>query len=68
MEPLKRVMLKLSGEALSRPEGGYDEEEIRNVAGQVKALCERGVEVAVVIGGGNYWRGRTQNGNIYQIH
>ncbi len=59
MKPLKRVMLKLSGEALAKPEGGYDEGEVRRIAEQVKTLYDRGVEIAVVIGGGNYWRGRT---------
>ncbi|MDO4938663.1 MAG: UMP kinase [Lachnospiraceae bacterium] len=56
----RRVMLKLSGEALSLPNGGgYDEEEIRDVARQVKESVDQGVEVGIVIGGGNYWRGRS---------
>ena len=54
---VKRVMLKLSGEALSKPEGGYNDEEITNIAKQVKKLTDDGVDVCVVCGGGNYWRG-----------
>ena len=59
MEPVKRIMLKLSGEALAKPEGGFNEEEIRRIAGQVRTLHERGIDICVVIGGGNFWRGRT---------
>lgn len=56
----RRVMLKLSGEALSLPNGGgYNEDEIRNVARQVKQSVDKGIEVGIVIGGGNYWRGRS---------
>ncbi|MFT3984870.1 MAG: UMP kinase [Lachnospiraceae bacterium] len=57
---MKRVLLKLSGEALAGPrKSGFDEETVRNVAFQVKALVEKQIEVGVVIGGGNFWRGRT---------
>jgi len=49
-------MLKLSGEALAK-DGGYNDEMITNVAEQVKKLKKDGVEVCVVCGGGNYWRG-----------
>ena len=59
MEKLKRVMLKLSGEALAKPEGGFDEEEIKKIASQVKAIHDDGAEIGIVIGGGNFWRGRT---------
>lgn len=56
----RRVMLKLSGEALAFPNGGgYNEEEVKNVARQVKASVDEGVHVGIVIGGGNYWRGRS---------
>jgi len=56
----RRVMLKLSGEALSFPNGGgYNEEQIRDVARQVKAAVDNNVQIGIVIGGGNYWRGRT---------
>ena len=58
MKEIKRIMLKLSGEALAK-DGSYNDEEIKRVALQVKALYDEGVEVCVVIGGGNIWRGRT---------
>ena len=55
-----RVMLKLSGEALAFPNGGgYNEDQVRDVARQVKEAVDNGVEVGIVIGGGNYWRGRS---------
>lgn len=57
---MKRVLLKLSGEALAGSrKTGFDEETIRKVAFQVKALTEKQIEVGIVIGGGNFWRGRT---------
>lgn len=53
-------MLKLSGEALAGKNGrGYDEAVVRSVAKQVKVSVDAGVEVGIVTGGGNYWRGRT---------
>lgn len=57
---MKRVMLKLSGEALSL-EGsrGYDEAKIREIALQIKDAKNENVDIGIVIGGGNYWRGRT---------
>ena len=59
----KRVMLKLSGEALAYEDGkGYNNDEITNVAKQVKTLRNKGVDVCVVTGGGNYWRGATGTG------
>ena len=57
-----RVLLKLSGEALAGPKKtGFDEDTVKEVARQVKISVEAGVEVGVVIGGGNFWRGRTSN-------
>jgi uridylate kinase len=57
----KRVMLKLSGEAMAGPnKTGFHEDTVRDVAVQVKeAINETGVTVGIVIGGGNFWRGRT---------
>lgn len=55
-----RVLLKLSGEALSGEKGtGFDEKTCLDVASQIKQLVDDGCQVAVVIGGGNFWRGRT---------
>lgn len=57
---MKRIMLKLSGEALAgEKKTGFDEDTVRGVALQVKKLVEDGMEVGIVIGGGNFWRGRT---------
>jgi uridylate kinase len=54
----RRILLKLSGEALMGPlEYGADKDRIAAIAGQVKAVADRGVEVAVVVGGGNIYRG-----------
>lgn len=56
----KRVLLKISGEALAGDQKvGINEEMLKKVALQVKEVTELGVEVAVVVGGGNFWRGRT---------
>ena len=55
-----RVLLKLSGEALAGPKKtGFDEDTVKEVARQVKISVDAGVEVGIVIGGGNFWRGRT---------
>lgn len=57
---MKRVLLKLSGEALAgEKHTGFDEATCLEVAGQVKTLVDQGIQVGVVIGGGNFWRGRT---------
>ena len=57
---MKRVLLKLSGEALAgEKKTGFDEETVRGVALQVKEIVDSGTEVGVVIGGGNFWRGRS---------
>ena len=55
-----RILLKLSGEALAgEKKFGFDEETVKKVALQVKEIHDRGTEVGIVIGGGNFWRGRT---------
>ena len=55
----KRILLKLSGEALSGKSGfGIDVDEAESIASRIKEVREMGVEVAVVIGGGNMWRGK----------
>ena len=60
MSEYKRVLLKLSGEALAgEKKQGFDEATCIQVANQVKQLIEKGIEVGIVIGGGNFWRGRT---------
>ena len=57
---MKRILLKLSGEALAGDKHtGFDEATVMVVAKQVKQLVDCGTEVGIVIGGGNFWRGRT---------
>ena len=57
---MKRVLLKLSGEALAgEKKTGFDEATCIQVAKQVKALSDQGMEIGIVIGGGNFWRGRS---------
>ena len=59
---LKRVLLKLSGEALAGDKKtGFDEATVKEVARQVKTAVDDGIEVGIVIGGGNFWRGRTSD-------
>ncbi len=56
----KRILLKLSGEALAgEKKTGFDEPTVKRVAAQVKSLVDKGTEVGIVIGGGNFWRGRS---------
>lgn len=60
----KRVVLKVSGESLSGPNGyGIDADTIASIAEQVKDVVELGVEVAIVCGGGNIWRGIAGSAN-----
>ena len=61
MRPVyKRVLLKISGEALAGSDKfGINEEMTRKVAKEIKQIHDLGVEVAIVVGGGNFWRGRT---------
>ena len=61
MKPLyKRVLLKLSGEALAGEKGfGLCEEILDNISSVIKECVDMGVEIAIVVGGGNFWRGRS---------
>lgn len=55
----KRILLKISGEALSGAAGhGFDPESLKSVAEQILEVAKLGVEVGIVVGGGNIWRGR----------
>ncbi|WP_442929301.1 UMP kinase [Natranaerovirga hydrolytica] len=59
---MKRILLKLSGEALAGNNStGFDEDIVLDVANQVKQAIEQDIQIGVVIGGGNFWRGRTSN-------
>ena len=56
----KRVLIKVSGEALAGAKGfGLDEDTLNSVAGVIKKCVDSGVQVAMVVGGGNFWRGRS---------
>ncbi len=61
MEPVyKRVLLKLSGEVLAGEKGtGIDFDKVTEVCKSIKECVDLGVEIAIVVGGGNFWRGRT---------
>lgn len=55
----KRVLLKLSGEAIGGAEGkGVDADTLGKICDQIKNIVDLGVELAIVVGGGNFWRGR----------
>lgn len=59
---MKRILLKLSGEALAGDKKtGFDEKTVKDVARQIKDIADRGIQVSIVIGGGNFWRGRTSD-------
>ena len=56
----KRVLLKVSGEALAGPNGfGLDEKTISDISHNIKKIVDLGVQVSIVVGGGNIWRGRS---------
>ena len=58
----KRVILKISGEALAKDTGfGIDEKKLSKVCDQIIAASKLGAEVGIVVGGGNFWRGRQAN-------
>ena len=61
MKPIyKRVLLKLSGEALAGSKGsGLDFEKVITICESIKKCVDMGVEIAIVVGGGNFWRGRS---------
>ena len=62
MPKYKRVLLKLSGEALAGEKHfGLCEETIGSITDKIKEALEMGVEIAIVVGGGNFWRGRSSN-------
>ena len=57
---MRRILLKLSGEALAgEKKTGFDEDTVRGVALQVRQFIDDGIQVGIVTGGGNFWRGRT---------
>lgn len=58
----KRILLKISGEALSAKQGfGINSEVLGNISDKVKSAWDLGIEIGIVVGGGNFWRGRSSN-------
>lgn len=58
----KRVLLKISGESLAGDSKfGIDTPTVKKIAGEMKQVYDSGVEIAIVVGGGNFWRGRTSS-------
>ncbi len=63
----KRVVMKLSGEALAGDAGqGINPPEIRKVAEEIKEVHDLGVQIAIVVGGGNMWRGESGSSRLYR--
>ena len=61
--PYNRILLKVSGEALQGTAAyGIDAATVRGIATQIKAASDLGVQIAVVVGGGNIWRGASDRG------
>lgn len=63
----KRVVLKLSGEALASDGNTFDNAIIGNIISQVKSIVNMGVQVTMVVGGGNFWRGRSANPEMDRV-
>lgn len=60
----KRIVLKLSGEALSGANTAFDDAVIGKIAEQIKTVLQQGTQVSLVIGGGNFWRGRSADSKM----
>jgi len=59
----RRIMLKISGEALSGDKGfGIDQDVLNEISDKIKDAWKMGVEIGIVVGGGNFWRGRSSTG------
>lgn len=60
----KRVLIKLSGEALAGDKKtGLDNETVHKICSSIKKIYDLGTEIAIVVGGGNFWRGRSSGGH-----
>lgn len=64
---MKRILIKLSGESLMGDVALIDKEKTKEIASLIKRVREMGIEVAIVIGGGNFFRGRS-NQDMYQLY
>lgn len=63
----KRIILKLSGEALANSETSFDNNIINGIIVQIKTLIDKGMEISLVVGGGNFWRGRSANPEMDRV-
>lgn len=57
----KRIIIKLSGESLSLNNNKFDDKTIFNISKQIKNIMQHGIQIGIVVGGGNFWRGRSAN-------
>jgi len=64
---VRRVIIKLSGEALGNNSNKFDDNIILNIAGQIKKILELKTQIGIVIGGGNFWRGRSADSCINKV-
>ena len=60
----KRIILKISGEALAGETDNFDDKIVKKLVGQIKEIVEKGTQVCLVIGGGNFWRGRSADSKM----
>ena len=65
----KRIIIKLSGEALANKNNNnkFDDEIINNIARQIKNIMSHNIQVGLVVGGGNFWRGRSADSNMDKV-
>ena len=64
----KRALIKIRGEALAGKDGfGINSEEVAKVVSQIKTVVSQGVQIGIVVGGGNFWRGRNRESEL-NIH
>ena len=69
MTKYKRVLIKISGEALAGGQGhGIDFENAKGVCEKIKTCLDMGVQIAIVVGAGNFWRGRNGNDMVNNIN
>ena len=65
----KRIIIKLSGEALANKNNNnkFDDEIINNIARQIKNIMSNNIQIGIVVGGGNFWRGRSADSNMDKV-
>lgn len=63
----KRIIIKLSGESLASKDNKFDDDLILNVANQIKNLIQQNIQIGIIVGGGNFWRGRSANPKMDKV-